>query len=172
MTVPKINGFLQKPITELQPGELVKKTYVDAQGQETEFDAVNPATPQTITWDTHVVDGVRYPVGGALSASAENTVYLYCHDHRDGSAICSIIFDVLVPGDTVTIETPTEVLTYAVETSFNLPKGVVANDERLKAVVAGRLVVVTCFSEGNRNASGETTENSAIILQLASAVQK
>ena len=171
MSVPKL-GIAQAAITELQPNELVQKTYVNDAGEEGVYTAIDPAGKQTITWDTRVVDGVRYPVGSALTASAANTVYLYCHDYSDDSAICSTIYDVLVPGDTLVVETPTEVLTYTVQESFSLRKGELPNDARITAVGAGRLVVITCNSGGERNADGETMQNSAIVFQLTSASAK
>lgn len=165
----KINGAA---ITELQPSELVQKAYVNAQGNEASYEAIEPAGKQTLTWDTTIVDGVRYPVGSVLSGSSVNTVYVYCHDYADETALCSTVYDVTNRGDTVTIETPTEVMTFTAQEKFNLRKGELPNDPRVTAVNPGRLVLITCNSGGERNALGETMENSVIVFQLTSSVAK
>lgn len=165
VTVPKA-GINNVGISELQPNELVQKTYLNAAGSEVTYEAVEPSSKMGVTWDTTVVDGVRSPVGSVLSASAANTVYLYCHDYADGTALCSNIYDVTTSGDVMTVQTPTEVLAYVAQESFTLRKGELPNDPRVTAVGAGRLLVITCNSGGERNALGETMENSVIVFQL------
>ena len=156
----------QAAITPLQPSELVQKPYVNSAGQTALYEAIEPATKQSITWDT-----LTASTGGVLSAAAENTVYLYCHDYADNTALCSVVFDVLVVGDEIQLETATEVLTYRLTERFNVLKGDLSNDTRITAAVADRLILITCNSGGQR-IDGDTVENSAMVFELVSSSRK
>lgn len=177
LTVPKTttpevraqypNAVIDKAaITPLQPDELVSKPYINSAGQTALYEAIEPASKQGITWDT-----LTESTGGVLSAGAENTVYLYCHDYADNTALCSVVFDVLVQGDEIRLETATEILTYRLTDRFNVLKGDLSNDPRITTAAAQRLVLITCNSGGQR-IDGDTVENSAMVFELASAELK
>ena len=69
-------------------------------------------------------------------------------------------------GDSLTIQTESETLQYRLVNSWNALKGDVPGIESLSDNVPGRLVIFTCFSEGERDAAGVTAYNSIIVLQL------
>lgn len=174
MTVPSLKGVKinQVPINEVEPSEFVQKEIENKQREAALYDAIEPSDPYEIVWNSRVVDGVRQPVGSALTASAENTNYFYCHDHHDETAVCSTIYDELRPGDVLIVETPTETLTYKLVQSGIEWKGEVPSNEELKRAVAGRLVLFTCFSGGELSSQGGTLQNSVLIFELSSAAQK
>ncbi|WP_336630641.1 MULTISPECIES: hypothetical protein [unclassified Microbacterium] len=152
---------------EVRPNEVVTKSSTDASGATTTYDAIEPEDKSAIAWDSQVIDGIRRPIGGVLSASAVNTVYLYCHDYRDGTALCSTIADVTRPGDQITIETAREVLTYTAVETFDERKGSVAVDSRVTAARPGRLLIITCNSAGERDTAGEPVDNTVLVFQLS-----
>ncbi len=135
--------------------------------------AISPVGKNDIVWkaqpDTRTYGPYRpwLPYGSALSASAEATTFLYCHDYADGSALCSTIFDVMSIGNVLTIETGSaEQLSYRLESKLIIPKGDVASFEPLRQNIPGRLVIITCYSDGVRDAQGVVIENSVLVLQL------
>lgn len=168
LTAPEA-GIDHAEIHELRPNEIVTKTSTDASGTTVTYSAIEPDDKHTIAWDSQVVDGVRQPVGSVLSASAANTVYLYCHDYRDGTALCSTISDVTAPGDEITLETPTEVLTYAAVETFEERKNEISSDPRVTMAAPGRLLIITCNSAGERDTAGEPTVNTVLVFQLVAS---
>jgi hypothetical protein len=149
-------GLEAIPIHQLDPAtELVEKDgYV----------AVHPRdnTPEDlwkIAWDPDMV-------GCTFTPAAANTCYIYGHDYQDGSAVFSYIYEKMGVGDTATITTPVGAVTYALEQKFNHDKHSITQSEEFKRVVPGRLVVVTCYSDGNRDQNGNTTQNSVLIFQM------
>lgn len=107
--------------------------------------------------------------GCAFTVDAANTCYVYGHDYRDNTAVLSTFYEDMSEGDTVTITTATTTITYRLEQKFHHDKSSVTQNEEFTRIVPGRLVVVTCNSEGKRDAFGNTTQNSVLIFQMVTS---
>ena len=167
-------GIVDAPITPIRDGELITKEVIDSSGAVSTQEVVKPLDKNDIVWAARPDLSGDYapyqpwlPYGSALSASAASTSFLYCEDFADGTAICSTIFDVMEPGDIATVRTGSgETLEYELQWKQHVPKGDVSGLEELTVNVAGRLVVVTCNSEGARDDGGAPVDNSILVLQL------
>lgn len=166
----------QVPIHQRLPEEYVaNRTITNSQGQEVLAPSIDPIDKHSITLDRYEENGTYYPVGCALSATSANTCYAYCHSYRDKTAVCSFVYDALQPGDQITIETATEVLTYALQEKFDVFQGDVSHNQSLGEIVPGRFVLFTCLTDGGgevRNDAGEPIVNGAMVFQLVGSVTK
>lgn len=166
----------QVPIHQRLPGEYVaNRTITNSQGQEVLAPSIDPIDKHSISLDRYEENGTYYPVGCALSAVSANTCYAYCHSYRDKTAVCSFVYDALRLGDQITIETATEVLTYALQDKFDVYQGDVSHDQSLGEIVPGRFVLFTCLTDGGgevRNDAGEPIVNGAMVFQLIGSVTK
>lgn len=118
---------------------------------------VNPPTLQ----DTYRITNR----GVAPGTEATNTVYLACHSYSRGFAPCNLVFALAKPGQHVLLDTAAGTLDYVIQTTRLYAKtGEFKSSSEVRAVVPGRLVLVTCFQKNDGSAS---THNFVVVAQLA-----
>lgn len=133
--------------------------YRAAVGQMT-TDANGDVNPPTLQ-DTYRITNR----GVAPGTKATNTVYLACHSYSRGFAPCNLVFALAKPGQHVLLSTAAGPLDYVIQTTRLYAKnGEFKSSSEVRAVVPGRLVLVTCFQENDGSAS---TRNFVVFAQLA-----
>lgn len=169
LSIPRI-GMVDQSISEYTTDDLARNaaTVYNGSNESTQVSGVNPPDKQAISWWSGAQDA-----GAILSSNATATVTLYGHAYQDGSAIFNGLVYLEI-GDTVSVTTykagaVNEVLTYEVVEKVRLYKGDVLGSG-LQEPVAGRLLLMACYSEGQRDGTGHALEIDATVLQLKSGV--
>lgn len=131
---------------------------LDSNGQPAWF--INDAFPkdQFVWYAIQDPQGYWYPYGSALSNTSELPIVLYCHDYWDGSSVCSSLYDVLQVGDILTIESGNEVVQCLYSEGQIVDKGTLAGSSIVQGLSNDSCLIVTCWSQGPRNAEGTTTQ--------------
>lgn len=167
LSIPRI-GMVDQSISEYTADDLARNaaTVYNGSNESTQVSGVNPPDKQAISWWSGAQDA-----GAILSSKATATVTLYGHAYQDGSAIFNGLVH-LEYGDLVSITTyktgaVDEVLTYEVVEKVRLYKGDVLSSS-LQEPVAGRLLLMACYSGGQRDNTGHALEIDATVLQLKS----
>lgn len=165
-------GIADAPIHEILPEEFLEKTIFDANGNAYNQKMVSPYDKHVFTWFTVNQNGVRtFPVGGIISGESQGPIVLYCHNYRDGTAVCSFI-STLALGDTIVITTASEVLTYRLEQVYPVLKADVEANGLLQNSVQGDLFIITCDSQAGYTSSNEAMGNSLIHFKFVSSTPR
>ena len=162
LTVPAI-GIDHRPITEYTKANLKTEPVSDGHGGIVNVhDTIVPDGAWTIAWYSSISPKYGKSI---LSARATNTVYLFGHAYGFGQAIFNGLPNLKL-GDTVTVETPTERLTYTMQDKFPVAKIDLKTNKIVTAPVIGRLVMVACAATGEHDANGHAKDNMVTIFQL------
>jgi hypothetical protein len=157
LSIPSID--LNGDITPYSPDELVDITIGDKTIPKA---AVEPATADTIAW----YSGIE---GGTLSSDAENCAYVYGHKYLNGRAVFNDIYEMKEGSEAVITTGNGETLLYVFQSKFPVLKDRLQDDPRITEGAPGCLILLTCNSDGERDANGHTVENYAVRLQLQTA---
>lgn len=165
LTIPCL-GIERMDITEYTKADLVTEQVwsPDKQGYVKVPDMIVPRTPETIAWYSSLKQK------SILSVEATNTVYLFLHSIYGADGIFNEIPKLTPKSDCeVIIETPTERLTFTVaKKSFEVDKDKLKSAKGYTEAVEGRLLIVTCYTEG-AYVDGHATKNAVSTLQLIRA---
>jgi hypothetical protein len=124
---------------------------IDARG------GFNPGTLETISWDTTIP-------GGLAGTDAVNTVYLYGHSWVD-PAVFNGLKD-LPAGAVAAVDTAGGTLCYVAQKTLTLDKAAYTTSDELTQIVAGRLVLASCYRPVGYDPGSATVQNIVVILQL------
>jgi len=124
---------------------------IDARG------GFDPVTLDTISWDTTIP-------GGLAGTDAVNTVYLYGHSWVD-PAVFNGLKD-LPAGAVAAVDTARGTLCYVAQNTLTLDKAAYKTNDELTKIVAGRLVLVSCYRPVGYDPDAATVQNIVAILQL------
>jgi hypothetical protein len=117
---------------------------------------VNPPTLQEAYWITDR--------GVEPGTTADNTVYMACHSWSQGDAPCSRVSQHATAGQHVLVTTANGVLDYLIQdTKLYSKDGEFKNSSEVRAIVPGRLVLVTCYEPPG---GGRSTDNFVVYAQL------
>ena len=120
-------------------------------------DGFDPVTLDTIAWDTTIP-------GGIAGTDAVNTVYLYGHSWVD-PAVFNGLKD-LGAGAVAAVDTAEGTLCYVAQKTLTLDKAAYKTNDELTKIVAGRLVLVSCYRPVGYDPDAATVQNIVVILQL------
>jgi hypothetical protein len=157
LSIPSIK--LEGDITPYSPDELVDITIGDKTMPKA---AVEPATADTIAWYT----GIE---GSSLSSDATNCNYIYGHKYLNGRAVFNDIYEMKEGSEAIISTGNGETLPYVFQSKFPVLKDRLQDDPRITEGAPGCLILLTCNSDGERDANGHTVENYAVRLQLQTA---
>jgi sortase (surface protein transpeptidase) len=103
--------------------------------------------------------------GDAPGTDADNTVYMICHTSRYQEAPCNVVFRGAEPGQHILVTTPNGTLDYLIEETELYAKqgGEFLSSEKVREVVPGRLVLVTCQLDSS---GAESTQDFVVFAQL------
>lgn len=121
---------------------------------------INPESLDTISWYSGIADSIP-------GTDATNTVYIFGHTWVE-PAVFNGLVDVSV-GDEATLQTETGTLTYAVDEIINMSKDDFTSNETVKAIVPGRLVLVTCHRPDGWDRDAAAPDNTAVVMHLVSS---
>lgn len=103
--------------------------------------------------------------GESPGTDAGNTTYFACHSYNRGATPCNLVYQKAQPGQHVLVTTPEGTLDYVIQVTKLFSKGgEFKNSAEVRAVVPGRLVLVTCFQLNGGRAS---KDNFVVFAQLA-----
>lgn len=123
-------------------------------------DAAGNVNPPTLR-DAYIITNV----GAMPGTDAPNTAYVACHSYTKGDAPCNLVSNGAQPGQHVLVTTPNGTLDYVIQATKLLYKdGEFKYSPEVRAVVPGRLVLVTCFLKDEDARIGR---NFVVFAQLA-----
>lgn len=132
----------------------------DAAVRQMSTDANGDVNPPTLQETYRITDR-----GVAPGTDAANTTYFACHSYKKGAPPCNLVFQRAQPGQHVLVTTPEGTLDYLIQATRLFSKnGEFKNSAEVRAVVPGRLVLVTCLQLNGGQAS---KDNFVVFAQLA-----
>lgn len=171
LTIPRL-GIVSQAITAVgqSDSQYQIETRLDENGNLKSYPAIVPTDGPEVDWYSG-----NQALGGILSADATNTNALFGHSSRnpDYNAIFTMV-PTLQPGDEAIVDTCSgEHLVYVVQQpSIEIAKGSLVDNPEFQMQKAGRLILVTCYADGEYTEDGHAKENSVVVLQLRAATSE